>query len=88
VVDKKARKIICASFSNGRRHGFRLFKESKVRASPETEAKADTGYAGIHKYHKKSVLPKRTKIHNQQTQIACSQARQAKKIAVAVSAIR
>jgi transposase len=50
---------MCTSFSNGRRHDFRLFKESKVRIRPETEGKADTGYAGIHKYHKNSVLPRK-----------------------------
>ncbi|WCR54522.1 MAG: hypothetical protein PG981_001544 [Wolbachia endosymbiont of Ctenocephalides orientis wCori] len=29
-AEKESKKIICTSFSNGRKHDFRLFKESKV----------------------------------------------------------
>jgi hypothetical protein len=59
VVDKNTGQIICTSFTNGKRHDFRLFKESKLRAKPETVIKADTGYTGIHKFHKNSVLPRK-----------------------------
>lgn len=30
VVDKKSQKVICTSFSNGKKHDFKLFKESNV----------------------------------------------------------
>ncbi|WCR53231.1 MAG: hypothetical protein PG981_000253 [Wolbachia endosymbiont of Ctenocephalides orientis wCori] len=30
IAEKENKKIICTSFSNGRKHDFRLFKESKV----------------------------------------------------------
>ena len=44
VVDPMGKKIICTSYSNGKRHDFRLFKESRVRFTPENEAIVDTGY--------------------------------------------
>jgi hypothetical protein len=59
VVDKKTRKIICTAFANGKRHDFRLFKESKTRISEEIQADTDTGYQGIKKLHSNSVLPKK-----------------------------
>ncbi|MDE5060894.1 hypothetical protein OZD70_04420 [Wolbachia endosymbiont of Drosophila tsacasi] len=30
VTEKKSKKVICTSFSNGRKHDFRIFKESKA----------------------------------------------------------
>lgn len=59
VVDKKSERIICASFANGKRHDFRLFKESKVRVKPETQIDTDTGYQGIANIHANSVPPKK-----------------------------
>jgi hypothetical protein len=58
-VDRKSKQIICTSFSNGKRHDFRLFKESKTHIHPETLAELDTGYIGIKKIHSNSVLPKK-----------------------------
>lgn len=45
--------------SNGKRHDFRLFRESGVRFSPETEAIVDTGYQGLQKIHSKTRIPKK-----------------------------
>ena len=59
VVDKKSEQIICTAFANGRRHDFRLFKESKVHVRPEAELVTDTGYQGIAKLHANSALPKK-----------------------------
>lgn len=59
MVDKKKQQIICTSFSNGKRHDFRLFKESKLRLHPNTKVITDTGYQGIQKIHSKSELPKK-----------------------------
>lgn len=59
VVDKKTRKVICTSFANGKRHDFRLFKESKTHIHPQITVKTDTGYIGIKKLHANSVLPKK-----------------------------
>jgi hypothetical protein len=62
VVDKKSHKIICTSFCNGKRHDFRLFKESKTHIHPDTDVLVDTGYQGIKKIHSRSALPtKKTK---------------------------
>lgn len=58
-MDKKTKAIICTAFSNGKRHDFRLFKESKTRIHPEIKTITDTGYQGIQKLHLKSELPKK-----------------------------
>jgi len=59
VVDKETRKVICTAFANGKRHDFRLFKESKTHIHPEILAETDTGYVGIKKIHANSLLPKK-----------------------------
>ena len=64
MIDKKNNQIICTAYANGKRHDFRVFKESKVRVKPQTTIGTDTGYIGILKLHSNSVLPKkRTKKH-------------------------
>jgi hypothetical protein len=59
VVDKKSRKIICTNFSNGKRHDFRLFKESKVHLHPSIKLMTDSGYQGIKNLHANTDLPKK-----------------------------
>jgi len=49
--------VICTAFSNGRKHDFKLFAESEIHISEETIAETDTGYVGIEKIHKNSILP-------------------------------
>jgi hypothetical protein len=63
-VDKKKKEIICTNFSNGKRHDFRLFKESNVRIHPEIRSLTDTGYQGIQKLHQNSALPKKKTKNN------------------------
>ena len=58
-MDKKTKQIICTAFTNGKRHDFRLFKESKTKINPNIKVITDTGYQGIHKLHNKSELPKK-----------------------------
>jgi len=58
-VDKKSKKVICTNFSNGKRHDFRLFKESKVHIHPDIKILTDTGYQGIQKIHSNSESPKK-----------------------------
>ena len=58
-MDKKTKQIICTAFTNGKRHDFRLFKESKTKINPNIKVITDTGYQGIHKLHSKSELPKK-----------------------------
>lgn len=59
MVDKKEKTVICTNFTNGKRHDFRLFKESGVRIHPEIRSLTDTGYQGIHRLHQNSELPKK-----------------------------
>ncbi len=58
-MDKASEKIICTAFSNGKRHDFRLFKESKTRLHPKIKVVTDTGYQGLKKIHANAELPKK-----------------------------
>ena len=59
MVDKKTKTVICTAFSNGKRHDFRLFKESKTKMHPDIKVITHTGYQGLQKLHNKSELPKK-----------------------------
>lgn len=59
IVDKKTQKIVCTAFGNGKRHDFRLFKESRVHIHPSTKTITDTGYQGLQKLHINALLPKK-----------------------------
>jgi ribosomal protein L35 len=64
VVNKRTAKILAVNFANGKRHDFRLFKESRIRTAPKTKVLADTGYLGIQKIISNSRIPhKRSKKH-------------------------
>lgn len=64
VVEKKSERIICTSFCNGRRHDFRLWKESRTHVHPTLLLQTDTGYLGLSKLHPNSSQPKkRSKKH-------------------------
>lgn len=58
-MEKESKKVICTSFSNGRKHDFRLFKESKVHILSSTKVLADAGYRGMQKVHENVELPHR-----------------------------
>ena len=58
-MDKKTKQIICTDFANGKKHDFRLFKESRTKIHPEVKVITDTGYQGIKNLHGKSELPKK-----------------------------
>jgi hypothetical protein len=58
-MDKKSRQIICTAFSNGKRHDFRLFKESRIHIHPQINALTDSGYLGLQKLHAKTQMPKK-----------------------------
>lgn len=59
-MDKKTKKVICTSFSNGKKHDFRLFKESGVRWTKNRCGVADSGYTGIQKLQSNTKLPKKS----------------------------
>ena len=55
-------KIYCIAIGKGRKHDFRLFKESKTRLHPQLTLKADSGYRGIQRMRGRSAVPhKRSK---------------------------
>lgn len=56
MVDKDGR-IICVETEKGRKHDFRVFKESETHIHPDILVQTDSGYQGIAKYHKNSELP-------------------------------
>lgn len=59
-MDKKSKAVICTTFTNGKRHDFRLFKESEVRLLlPEIKTLTDAGYQGINKLQANAELPKK-----------------------------
>lgn len=76
MVDKHKKKILRIDFSNGKKHDFKLFKESKVKINRNIKLLGDTGYQGIdkliknsetpHKKTKKKELTKDQKIENQE----------------------
>ncbi|MEN9232245.1 MAG: IS5/IS1182 family transposase, partial [Thermostichus sp. DG02_5_bins_236] len=43
-VEQGSGQIICTSFGKGRRHDFRLFKESKTRIEEQIEVLVDKEY--------------------------------------------
>lgn len=59
MVAKKTGQVICTNFSNGKRHDFRLFKESGVFFQSKTKVLTDTGYQGMQKIHPNSELPQK-----------------------------
>jgi hypothetical protein len=69
IVDKKSRKIISTALTNGRKHDFKLFKESKYHIHKETKILTDTpiltdtGYHVINKLHVRAEFP-RKKVKN------------------------
>lgn len=58
-MDKKSQQIICTAFANGKRHDFRLFKESKTQIHPAIGVVTDTGFQGLQKIHAKTQMPKK-----------------------------
>lgn len=67
VADESTLKILCVSFSEGKKHDFKLFKDSKLHFLKDTLILADTGYLGITKIHTNSLIPKKSSKKHQLT---------------------
>ena len=63
-MNKKSQQIICTAFANGKRHDFRLFKESKTQIHPAITVLTDSGYQGLQKIHSKTQMPKKRSKRN------------------------
>jgi hypothetical protein len=59
VVDKATKEIICVKTSEGKKHDFKIFKESKLPINKDTKVESDSGYQGIKDIHKNSEHPKK-----------------------------
>ena len=57
VVDIITNYIICCAFAPGSVHDFELFKQSELPSSDLIKIVADSGYQGINKYFKCSLIP-------------------------------
>lgn len=56
-MDKASKKVIFTEFSNGKKHDFQLFKDSKAKIHPEIKVLADSGYQGLTKLHAMAKTP-------------------------------
>ena len=79
-MDKKSHRVICTRFCNGKRHDFKLFKESKIRIGSKIKVVTDSGYQGLQKLHANTEMPKKrskkrplTKQDKQENQAISSQ---------------
>ena len=61
MINAKNFKILKTNFSNGKKHDFRLFKESRPLISKDVLIQGDTGYQGIQKVHQNSNTPYKRK---------------------------
>lgn len=68
-MDKKTQKVICVAQAEGRKHDFRMFKESKVKIHPSIKAQVDTGYQGLQKMHNNTEIPKKRNKKNPLTKL-------------------
>jgi len=59
LVNLKNGEIICLAFANGKKHDFRLFKDSCVHVRTKILLEADTGYQGLVPLHANSLLTKK-----------------------------
>lgn len=64
MVARATRRIIAVHVCEGKRHDFKLLKDSRVRLRPKTKTVLDSGYQGAQHIHANTILPqKRSKKH-------------------------
>ena len=59
LVNKANSSIICTNFAKGRKHNFKVFKESKVRINSKNKVIVNSGYQGLQKIHTNTMSPKK-----------------------------
>lgn len=59
---------MCTAFSNGKKHDFKVFKESGVYFKESTKVLTDTGYLGLQKLHPNTAMPKKKSKKNPLTE--------------------
>jgi len=63
-VKKWTREIVCLTFSEGKKHDFQLFKDSRLPLQPATFVSTDSGYQGLANSHPNCLLPKKKSKHH------------------------
>jgi hypothetical protein len=58
-VDRGTKKIVCTAYSKGRKHDFKLFKQSNTHIHPSIKTQVDTGFQGLQKVHDNTEIPKK-----------------------------
>jgi IS5 family transposase len=61
VVNKKTGLIISVHIAKGKKHDFKMFKESRLPIGKDTQIQADSGYQGIQKLHANCQIPHKKK---------------------------
>lgn len=61
MVNRKNGEIICVHSDKGRKHDFKLYKQSRLPVLKVTQIQADSGYQGIQKQHANSQIPHKKK---------------------------
>jgi hypothetical protein len=51
------KEVICVHVDKGRKHDYRVFKESRLPILESTEVQLDSGYQGIQKKYSNSKIP-------------------------------
>ena len=59
VADRKSKRIICTAFGKGRKHDFKLFRQSGVHIHTSKKILVDTGYQGMQKLYSNTEIPKK-----------------------------
>lgn len=59
-MDAKTLNVICFTVAQGHVHDFRIFKECGVYIPERIQAILDSGYTGIDKIHKNSLVPRKS----------------------------
>jgi len=61
VICVLTRAILSVAMGKGQQHDFSVFKDSRLLLYPDVRLLADSGYQGMHKLHKNSILPVKKK---------------------------
>lgn len=61
MINAHSLKVLFTSFAEGKKHDFKLFKESPLFMPKDITAQGDTGYQGIQKIHGQSTTPRKRK---------------------------
>ncbi len=57
ILSNAIGEILAVDCAKGKQHDFSIFKESDVLIPKDSELLADSGYQGLNKYHKNSLIP-------------------------------